>query len=178
MTDPVSIGSNVQVEVTTQVADAAGAIADPQAITEAVTTTVVTENIISSSLAGLLPFVQYFALSVVLLLAFAALYLIVTPHKEIALIKEGNKAAALGFAGALLGFSFPLVKAMEQSVSIPDFIIWSGVGCITQLVAFLVSKAIFGNLKERIESDQVSVGVAMAGISIVVGMLNAASMSY
>lgn len=138
----------------------------------------VPESFIQASLSGLAPFVIYMGIAIVLLAVFSALYLIATPHKEIALIKEGNKAAAIGFSGALIGFTFPLVKAMEQSVNIPDFMLWAGIGCITQLLAFVFSRCIFGNLKERIEKDQVSVGIAMAGISIVVGMLNAASMSY
>lgn len=130
------------------------------------------------SLSGLVPFMLYLGLALSLLVAFSALYLIATPHKEITLIKNGNVAASIGFGGALIGFSYPLVKAMEQSVSIADFILWAGIGCITQLVAFVGLRVLFNNLQERIEKDQVSVGIAMASISIVVGMLNAASMSY
>ena len=46
-------------------------------------------------------FAAFFATAVVLLGGFLALYVVVTPYNELALIREGNAAAALSLGGAL-----------------------------------------------------------------------------
>ena len=50
-------------------------------------------------------FLAYFAAAVALAVAFLALYVAITPHKEIALIREGNSAAAVQLIGTFLGFA-------------------------------------------------------------------------
>ena len=57
-----------------------------------------------------------------LIAAFAAIYLRLTAHDEIALIRSGNLSAAVALGGNLVGFSVPLEKAIAQASSIPDCI--------------------------------------------------------
>ena len=64
---------------------------------------------IQHSLLGLGNFSLYFAVALVLLLAFKFIYVLVTPHDEWKLVKdEQNTAAATGFVGAVIGFSIAL----------------------------------------------------------------------
>ena len=64
-----------------------------------------------ASISGLGYFVAYFATALALVAVFLTVYTWVTPHGEIALIRQGNVAAALSLSGALLGFIVPLAGA-------------------------------------------------------------------
>src|SRR4029453_3143710 len=70
------------------------------------------------SFAGFDDFLVYLAVSLVLLALFVAIYIRVTPYREMALIREGNMAASFSLSGALLGFVVPLAAAVQHSVSL------------------------------------------------------------
>ena len=66
---------------------------------------------LTQSLAGLPAFLSYFAAAIGLLALFLLTYILITPYREIALIREGNPAAAASLSGAILGFVLPLASA-------------------------------------------------------------------
>ena len=131
-----------------------------------------------TSLAGLPAFAAYFGLAVVLLLLFIRLYTWVTPHDEFGLIRANNPAAAIAFAGAIIGFAWPLSSAITHSMSLLDCAIWGGVALVVQVLTFIISSAALKQLPQRITQGEVAAGMFSAGCSITVGMLNAACMSY
>ena len=69
-------------------------------------------------------FLTYMVTAIVLTLFYIVIYIWVTPHPEIKLIRENNMAAALAFSGSLMGFCVPLASAIANSVSIIDCAIW------------------------------------------------------
>lgn len=127
---------------------------------------------------GLPAFLAYFGSGAVLLLAFAAIYSLVTPQRELALVRAGNGAAATAFLGALLGFSLPLASAAANSVSIIDFVIWAAIGAVVQLLAFGMAALSQKNLPGRITAGETAAGLWAGGIALVVGLVNAACMTY
>lgn len=131
-------------------------------------------------LTAVLNFSLYFAISIVLLIIFKFVYALVTPHDEWKLIKEDqNVAAALGFGGAIIGFSLALGSAAENSVSIIDFATWGVIALIAQAFAFaLVRFGFMPKIVQRIEDNEVSAGVMLGAMNIAIGLLNAACMSY
>ncbi|MBE8717937.1 DUF350 domain-containing protein [Cellvibrio polysaccharolyticus] len=131
-----------------------------------------------SSLAGLPAFLGYFAVAVVLLLAFTFLYTRVTPHDELALIRANNGSAAVAFGGALIGFSLPLSSAITNSLSLLDCAIWGAVALVVQVLTFLVLRVLLKQLPQRIEQGEMAAGTFAAAVAITVGMLNAACMTY
>lgn len=131
-----------------------------------------------TSLAGLPAFAAYFGLAVVLLLLFIRLYTWVTPHDEFGLIRANNPAAAIAFAGAIIGFAWPLSSAITHSMSLLDCAIWGGVALVVQVLTFIISSAALKQLPQRITQGELAAGMFSAGCSITVGMLNAACMSY
>ena len=135
---------------------------------------------IMNSLAGLDNFALYFGLSIVFLFVFKLVYALVTPHDEWKLVKEEkNVAAAIGFACAIEGFAIALGSAASNSVAIIDFIIWAVVAIIAQSLAFALLRFTFmPKIAQRINENEVSAGVMLAGMSIAVGLLNAACMTY
>ncbi len=135
---------------------------------------------ISQSLSGVLAFTLYFTLSLAALLAFKVLYCKVTPHDEWMLIKEKRStAAAWAFGGAILGFSLALAGAAKNSVGVADFILWAIVALAAQLLAFAIIRYGFmPRIVERIEQDEVAAGIMLGCMSVSIGLLNAACMSY
>lgn len=132
------------------------------------------------SIAGLGNFVLYFAIAIALLFVFKILYAFVTPHDEWKLVKEDrNTAAAVGFGGALIGFSIALAGAVSNSQYLVDFIVWGAVAMIAQAGAFALLRFTFmPKIAERINNNEVSAGTMLAAMSVAVGLLNAACMTY
>src|ERR1700759_1126437 len=78
-----------------------------------------------ASFAGFDEFLVYLAVSLAYLAVFIAIYIRVTPWREIELIRAGNMAAAYSLAGVVVGFAVPLASAVENSVNIVDMAIWA-----------------------------------------------------
>ena len=135
-------------------------------------------NTALTSLQGLPAFAAYFALALILVLVFIRLYTWVTPHDEFGLIRANNAAAAVAFAGAVLGFAWPLASAITHSMSLLDCAIWGAVALIVQLVAFFFSCIALKPLPQRIRDGELSAGIFSACCSVAIGMLNAAAMTY
>lgn len=137
-------------------------------------------DMVLESLSGLTNFALYFGLSIVLLFVFKLIYAFVTPHDEWKLVKEDkNVAAAVGFGGAIIGFCLALAGAVSNSESLVDFVIWGAVALIAQSLAFAILRFTFmPKIAERIVNNEVSAGTMLAAVSIGVGVLNAACMTY
>lgn len=134
---------------------------------------------LQESLLGLGNFGIYFGLSLLLLVIFKVVYSAITPHNELKLVKEQQSvAAASAFVGAIVGFSIALAGAASNSTDIIDFSIWGIVALIAQVIAFLIVRAMMPKISERISNNEISAGIMLGGISIAVGILNAACMTY
>lgn len=132
---------------------------------------------IAQSLAGLPAFITYFFLSLALLVVFLAVYLVVTPYSELAMIRQGNAAAAISLGGAVIGFVLPLARAVQQSLSTLDLVTWGGVALVVQVVVFLLVGKLVPKLTNAVKEGQVAAATFLASLAVGVGMLNAASMT-
>ena len=132
---------------------------------------------LTESLAGLPAFLLYFFLSLALLVVFLAVYLAVTPYSELALIRQGNAAAAISLAGAIVGFVVPLARAVTQSVSALDLVAWGVVALVVQIVVFFLVGKLVPRFVEAIRNGQVAGASFLAALAVAVGLLNAASMT-
>ncbi|ASP35674.1 DUF350 domain-containing protein [Labrenzia sp. VG12] len=135
-------------------------------------------DVLLASLSGIIPFALYFAAAIAMLLIFIKIYMIMTPHDEMALIKENNVAASLVLSGAFLGFSLPLASAAANSLSIVDFIVWGIIACIAQLIVYQIFRRFYPKITSRIESGEMAISTKLATISVTVGLLNAACITY
>lgn len=137
-------------------------------------------NTILDSIAGLDNFALYFVISIVLLFIFKLVYALVTPHDEWKLVKEDkNAAAAAGFGGAIVGFSIALAGAATNSTSLLDFALWGLIALVAQCTAFALLRFSFlPRISQRISENEMSAGIMLASMSIAIGLLNAACMTY
>lgn len=133
---------------------------------------------LANNLCGLTSFAAYFGSSILLLVVFAFIYSHVTPYREFSLIAAGNDAAAYSLAGALVGFALPLASAVSHSVGLGDMLIWGLIALLVQILTFLVVRVIFPKIVADIPANQISKGVFLGAVSIAVGILNAACMTY
>jgi putative membrane protein len=134
-------------------------------------------DLVATSFSTLPSFLAYFAGGGVLLAAFIALYVHTTPHQEVALIREGNTAAAIALSGAVLGFVLPLAIVIANSASLIDVLVWGVIAIVVQLGGFLVARAVLPGLSKAICDGQVSDAIFLAGLSLALGILDAACMA-
>ena len=129
-------------------------------------------------LLGLPAFFSYFAIGGILLLLFVTLYNWLTPLNEWELVKQNDPAAAVAFSGSILVFVVPLVSAIANAQSNIECILWGVIALIVQLVAFFVVRMFMPRVAERIKDGEIAAGIVLAVISLSVGMINAASMTF
>jgi putative membrane protein len=127
----------------------------------------------------LLPsFLAYFGTALALTAAFVVLYSLVTPVREFTEIRNGNTAAAVSLTGALIGFTIALGSVISHSGSLVDMAAWGAIALVAQLVAYGAVRLLKPDLVARIGDGSMSHAIFLAGVSLAVGLLNAACMTY
>jgi putative membrane protein len=130
------------------------------------------------SFAGFDDFLVYLAVSLMLLALFTAIYIRITPYRELALIREGNMAASFSLSGALLGFIVPLASAVQHSVNLVDMAIWGVIAMVVQIAAFVAVKLLVPSITQDIPAGKGAQGFFLGTLALGVGLLNAACMSF
>ena len=105
-------------------------------------------------LATLPNFLAYLGAAIVLLVAFVAIYLYVTPYDEIHLIRNNNTAAAISLAGAIFGFALPIANVIAHSDTLLDLAVWGVIAGIVQLLAWAVARVALEETWEYITQRQ------------------------
>ncbi|MCP2041378.1 putative membrane protein [Neisseria sp. HSC-16F19] len=129
------------------------------------------------SLAQYWLYLQYVFFSLVMLSAFIALYLHITPVAEIKEIRAGNTACALSFGGAVLGFCLPLASSIASSVSLPDFALWGLAAALVQILVYLGASRLIRNASAELAAGNTAVGTLFAALALSVGLINAACLT-
>ncbi len=133
--------------------------------------------VIDSLLAGLPFLVLYLGVTLAMLAAAAWIYMRITPHDELALIRQGNVAAAVSFAAALLGLAIPMAACLATSIGLWDIVVWGVVTLILQLLALRLIEALLDGLWHRIENDELGAAVLLSAVKLSVALVNAAAVS-
>lgn len=136
-----------------------------------------TKHALLESLNTLPYFGIYLGLAGILTLGFLLAYSLITPYKELKLIREGNVAPALSLGGALLGFVIALSAVIRESVSPIDLIVWGVIALAVQLAAYLAVRLAIPDLVRGIKEGKVSHGAFLGIVSIAVGLLSGACVS-
>jgi putative membrane protein len=131
-----------------------------------------------TSIAGLGPFLAYLAVAFALVGAYLVVYLQATGHRELALIRANNRAAALALGGSLVGYTLPLAVSIHNAQSILDCAIWGLVALVVQVAIYLAVRALLPDLSRRIEAGEMAGAIFLAAASLAGGILDAAAMTY
>lgn len=113
------------------------------------------------------------ALTLVLLVLGVGLYSLLSPHKEVQLIREGNPAAAISFGGMLLGLAIPLAAALAASPSALEIALWGVCVIVVQLLVFRLIDVLLAGLPQRIQEGEIPAAALLAaaklGAALVLG---------
>jgi putative membrane protein len=119
----------------------------------------------------------HFAVTTVILFLGAALYVLLTPHREIALIRDGNAAAAVSLSGVLIGLSLPLAVSLNASTSLVDIAIWGVSTVVVQLLVFRLVDLILRGLPQRIQEGEVAAAALLVGAKLSTAVVLAAAVA-
>ena len=107
----------------------------------------------------------------------ATLYALLTPYKEIALIREGNAAAAVALGGVLIGLAMPLAASLSASNSVMEIIVWGAATLILQLLVFRIIDFLLTGLPQRIQEREVSAAVLLVSAKLASAIVLAAAVA-
>jgi putative membrane protein len=135
------------------------------------------EAVIQGFVAGFPILMLHSSITIVLLGVGVAIYMKVTPYDDIGLIRDGNTAAAVSLAGAVLGLGLPLAFSMAASVSVWEVLIWGPVTLVLQLIAYRLTDAILRDLPQRIVDGEMAPAIFLVSIKLAVASINAAAVT-
>jgi putative membrane protein len=128
-------------------------------------------------IAGVAAFLAYFAGATALSVIFGAIYLRLTPHRELDLVtREHNGSAALALGGTIVGYSIALAGAIHNTRSALEFLVWALLAIVPQLVALALARLAYPGLSKAIEQNALAAAAWQASISIAAGIVSAACM--
>ena len=122
-------------------------------------------------------FLLHAGVTVVILFLAAAVYILLTPHKEITLIREGNAAAAISLGGVLVGLAMPLASSLKASTNVLEVALWGVVTVFVQLLIFRLVDLVMRGLPKRIQEGEISAAALLVGAKIATALIVAAARS-
>lgn len=124
------------------------------------------ETALNSLAAGLPWLIFYLIVVTIIYIAGIVIYVRLTPHKELALVQEGNMAAAISFSALVIGLALPLAACLVNKFGLIDVAIWGTVSLFLQLFLFRITDAIFRGMPERIEANEVPAATVLAAFKL------------
>ena len=116
-------------------------------------------------------------LSLVLFAVGAVLYALLSPHREIGRIRDGNAAAAVSYGGVLLGLAIPLAVSLTASTSLAELAIWGASVTVLQLLLLRITDFVLRGLPERVDEGEISAAVLLVSAKLAVALLVAAAVA-
>lgn len=117
------------------------------------------------------------AVTLVMLIAGTAVYAMLTPHKEIALIRDGNAAAAVSLGGVMVGLAIPLSVSLNASTSVLDIFLWGVATIAVQLLVFRLVDLVLRGLPQRIQDGELAAAALLVAAKVATALILAAAVS-
>jgi putative membrane protein len=117
------------------------------------------------------------AVTLLVLIAGTVIYALLTPHKEVQLIREGNSAASLSLGGVMVGLAIPLAVSLRASTSVIDIVIWGCATVVVQLLVFRIMDMLLKGLPQRIQDGEVSAAIMLVGAKLATALIIAAAVA-
>jgi len=121
---------------------------------------------LNAFVAGFPNFIIQLGVALGLFVASLIIYVLMTPHKEFALIRAGNPSAALAFGGVVVGLAIPLGSCLAYAFGLWDLIIWGVITLLLQLLAFRFADMFLRGLPRRIAEGDVAAAVFLMSVKI------------
>jgi putative membrane protein len=115
--------------------------------------------------------------SLVILLGAVFVHSLMSPHKDVALIREGNPAAAISFGGVALGLALPLARSLMASTSVVETVIWGLAATVLALLVFRVIDLLLRGLPQRVKQGDVAAAALLVAAKVASALIIAAAFS-
>lgn len=132
---------------------------------------------LASFVAGFPDFIIQLGIALGLFVASLFIYTLMTPHKELALIRAGNPSASLAYGGVIVGIAIPLGSCLAHSFGVIDLLIWGVVTLLIQLLAFRFADIFLRGLPRRIAEGDVAAAVFLMSIKIGLALIMAGAVA-
>jgi putative membrane protein len=106
-----------------------------------------------------------------------AVYAMLTPHREITLIREGNSAAAVSLGGVMVGLAIPLAVSLGASTSVVEIALWGAATVFVQLLVFRLVDFVLRGLPQRIQDGEISAAALLVAAKVATALILAAAVS-
>jgi putative membrane protein len=133
---------------------------------------------------------MYLGVTLPILAIGIGIFMLVTPYKEYAIIREGAsakdpqkmaaaKAVAHDLGGKMIGLAIVMASAVYNAVGLADLLVWGIIGIVFQVIIFYLFELITPfKVVEEIPKGNVAVAIFTSRLSIATGLLMAALISY
>jgi putative membrane protein len=125
---------------------------------------------------GLPVFLLQGSVALVIWVVGIGLYLSITPHDEISLVRAGNTAAGVSFGAAAFGIGAPIAATLASSHSVLDLVVWGMTALIIQLVSFRVVDLIVKGLSARIVAGELASASVLVGVKLGSALITSAAL--
>jgi putative membrane protein len=132
---------------------------------------------LNAFVAGFPDFIIQLGVALGLFIASLIIYTVMTPHKELALIRAGNPSASLAYGGVIIGLAIPLGSCLAHSFGLFDLLIWGVVTLLIQLLAFRFADIFLRGLPRRIAEGDVAAAVFLMSIKIGLALIMAGAVA-
>ncbi len=112
----------------------------------------------------------------ILLLIASTVYVLLTPWKELALVRGGNGSAGLALAGAIFGLAIPIASCLASSLNYLDLLVWGIVSLLLQLLAYRLTDIILKDIPARIQNDEAGAAIVLISTKLSVAVILAAGL--
>lgn len=112
----------------------------------------------------------------IMLAVATVVYVLLTPWKELALVRNGNSSAGLALAGAIVGMAIPIASTLASSVSLFDLVIWGVIALLLQLVAYRLVDVMLRDIPQRIERDEAGAAIVLIAAKLATALILAAGL--
>src|SRR5580658_8231525 len=109
-----------------------------------------------------------------ILLVGAGFYALLTPHREIQLVRDGNPAAALSLGGVIAGLALPLAFEISASTSVLEIGLWGVSTTVAQLFLFWLTDLVLHGLLQRVREGDVAAAALLTAAKLSVAAILAA----
>lgn len=131
---------------------------------------------IQSFVKGFPAFLLHGGVTLGLLIAGCIVHVLLTPMKEMRLIRTGNVSAGISVAAVIVGLAVPMSACLATAATVYDILIWGVVAILLQLLAFRVADLLLRDLPKRIERDEVGAALVLAAVKLAAAMVMAAAL--
>lgn len=112
----------------------------------------------------------------ILLVLASTIYILLTPWKELALVRGGNGAAGLALSGAIAGLAIPIASCLASSLTLLDLLVWGVVALLLQLLTYRIIDMLLRDIPARIQNDEAGAAIVLIAAKLAAAMILAAGL--